>query len=428
MKKVIFLLLCFCFTISGCGNTENFSEENKGDTQKEIETEKSNINYDDLVLNNVGDIYYKIPKELVENSEEFEGGILYNYKSSFIISWKTKGLLDGRKYFEIEENEKKAELQQCSSDAECQFMKFKFKEIDWESKKNTQEDFYKIYEKDAYKNSHFVNIGKEEFFCEYVAIGSYDTTYVFAVIEKEEDGAEVEKIYDTLLDTISVEKSSEEIFEEFKRKTFESAKKLDADASTSIMIDSFEESFPIVEQVKDFEEFSRLGEDIPGKFSVSSAYFCINFDAETTAGYTGTLCWNAIHSLVIQDGRFEEHMRSARECWEESGRILAQNESEENGNETMGQKNAVSKAKQYLEFSAFSYKGLIEQLEYEKFSHEESVYGADNCGADWNEQAAKKAKQYLDTSSFSRNGLIEQLEYEGFTNEQAIYGVEQNGY
>jgi uncharacterized Zn ribbon protein len=89
---------------------------------------------------------------------------------------------------------------------------------------------------------------------------------------------------------------------------------------------------------------------------------------------------------------------------------------------------AAKKAEDYLDFSAFSRSGLIEQLEYEGFTQDESVYAADNCDADWNEQAAKKAKEYLDFSSFSRSSLIEQLEYEGFTHEQAVYGVEQNGY
>ena len=65
---------------------------------------------------------------------------------------------------------------------------------------------------------------------------------------------------------------------------------------------------------------------------------------------------------------------------------------------------------------------------FEKFTEEESTYGVDNCGADWNEQAAKKAKEYLNTMSFSRSGLIEQLEFEGFTHEQAVYGVEAVGY
>lgn len=89
---------------------------------------------------------------------------------------------------------------------------------------------------------------------------------------------------------------------------------------------------------------------------------------------------------------------------------------------------AVKKSKSYLDFSAFSYTGLIDQLEYEKFTHEQAVYGADNCGADWNEQAVKKAKSYLEFSSFSKDGLIGQLEFEGFTHDQAVYGAEQNGY
>lgn len=95
---------------------------------------------------------------------------------------------------------------------------------------------------------------------------------------------------------------------------------------------------------------------------------------------------------------------------------------------TMSQKNALSKAQDYLAFTAFSYSGLISQLEYEGFSTEDATYAVDNCGADWNEQAAKKAQDYLDYSSFSRQGLIEQLEYEGFSAEQAEYGVTAVGY
>ncbi|MCI8474546.1 MAG: hypothetical protein HFF07_04340 [Oscillospiraceae bacterium] len=76
----------------------------------------------------------------------------------------------------------------------------------------------------------------------------------------------------------------------------------------------------------------------------------------------------------------------------------------------------------------FSYTGIINQLEFEGYSTAEATYGADNCGADWNEEASKAAKEYLDLMSFSRNGLIEQLEFEGYTHEQAVYGAEANGY
>ena len=93
---------------------------------------------------------------------------------------------------------------------------------------------------------------------------------------------------------------------------------------------------------------------------------------------------------------------------------------------TIGQKSALASANSYWNYTAFSYQGLINQLEYEKYSHEDAVFAADNCGADWNEQAAKSAKSYLNYTSFSRDGLIEQLEYEGFTHEQAVYGAEAN--
>ena len=94
--------------------------------------------------------------------------------------------------------------------------------------------------------------------------------------------------------------------------------------------------------------------------------------------------------------------------------------------ETVSQKNAVKKAKSYLEYSAFSYDGLIAQLEYEKFTYADAVYGTDNSGADWNEQAVKKAKSYLEYSAFSYDGLIAQLVYEKFTQAQAEYGADNS--
>lgn len=94
---------------------------------------------------------------------------------------------------------------------------------------------------------------------------------------------------------------------------------------------------------------------------------------------------------------------------------------------TTSEANALKKAKSYLNYSAFSYEGLIEQLEFEKFSYEDAVYAVDNCGADWYAQAAKKAKSYMDFSSFSRGSLIDQLEFEGFTPEEAAYGADSVG-
>ena len=95
---------------------------------------------------------------------------------------------------------------------------------------------------------------------------------------------------------------------------------------------------------------------------------------------------------------------------------------------TLGQSNALEQAKRYVELMGFSYQGLIEQLEYEQYTYEEAVYAADNCGADWKEEAAEKAESYLELMSFSREGLIEQLKYDGFTEEEAEYAVGEAGY
>lgn len=107
---------------------------------------------------------------------------------------------------------------------------------------------------------------------------------------------------------------------------------------------------------------------------------------------------------------------------------LEQEKKQKVDNASIGEKNALNKAKSYLNYTAFSYSGLVEQLEFEGFSNAEAKFGADNCGANWKEQAAKKAKQYMNYSSFSKKGLIDQLEYEGFTSEQAEYGAKAVGY
>lgn len=92
-----------------------------------------------------------------------------------------------------------------------------------------------------------------------------------------------------------------------------------------------------------------------------------------------------------------------------------------------GTAGALAKAESYLKSSAFSYTGLIDQLEYHGFSNYEATYAANNCGADWNAQALRKAKSYLSSSAFSYTGLIDQLEYSGFTSSQAQYGADQCG-
>lgn len=91
---------------------------------------------------------------------------------------------------------------------------------------------------------------------------------------------------------------------------------------------------------------------------------------------------------------------------------------------TLGEINALKKADLYLHTAAFSYEGLIFQLEFEGYLNSEATYAVDNCGADWNEQAVKKCKEYLRVSAFSYDGLIKQLTFDNFTEDEAVYGVD----
>lgn len=98
---------------------------------------------------------------------------------------------------------------------------------------------------------------------------------------------------------------------------------------------------------------------------------------------------------------------------------------------TVAQQNAYRSAVSYLDFTAFSRKGLADQLAYEGFSAADAEFAIARLeaegGVDWNEQAAASAANYLEFTSFSHSGLVDQLLYEGFTAEQAEYGVSTTG-
>lgn len=53
---------------------------------------------------------------------------------------------------------------------------------------------------------------------------------------------------------------------------------------------------------------------------------------------------------------------------------------DEKSNWTLGQVNALASAESYLSFMPFSYEGLIDQLEYEGFTHDQAVYGVEQNG------------------------------------------------
>lgn len=91
---------------------------------------------------------------------------------------------------------------------------------------------------------------------------------------------------------------------------------------------------------------------------------------------------------------------------------------------------ALAEARNYIEATDFSYKGLYKQLtsEYgEKYSPEAAQYAMDNLDVNWDAEALGAAQNYIDTEAFSYKGLYEKLtdeDGEQFTPEQAQYAVD----
>lgn len=154
-----------------------------------------------------------------------------------------------------------------------------------------------------------------------------------------------------------------------------------------------------ITELKNAIKLKKLEEILTSTESLASAYALVGTQAEATAK---------------AEAAAKEAAAKA-----EADRIAAQ---------TISQKNAIQKARDYLRSMAFSRQGLIDQLIFEGYSAEDSTYAVDEVHPDWNTQAAKKAKNYLDTMPFSRQSLIDQLLFEGFSQSEAEFGVSQNGY
>lgn len=90
-------------------------------------------------------------------------------------------------------------------------------------------------------------------------------------------------------------------------------------------------------------------------------------------------------------------------------------------NTIYGNEGAVNSAKDYLKFMAASKTKIISFLKKKGFTEEEAIYGAENCGADWYDQALRMAMSYLNVQEFTYEQLALQLMIEGFTEDEIIY-------
>ena len=91
--------------------------------------------------------------------------------------------------------------------------------------------------------------------------------------------------------------------------------------------------------------------------------------------------------------------------------------------------NALEQAKELLEDEGYSHSRLIKELEEKSYSNDASTYAADNCGADWNEEAVERGNQFIPfLESKTKSELIEQLQHDGFTYEEALYSATEKGF
>ena len=101
---------------------------------------------------------------------------------------------------------------------------------------------------------------------------------------------------------------------------------------------------------------------------------------------------------------------------------------------TPDEKKALEKACAYIDnyledHNGYSHQELAEKLQRNGFSAEEAKFAADNCGANWNQQAAYQAGVYLVFYPRStKEQLMDLLLYDGFSYEQALAGVRANGF
>lgn len=114
--------------------------------------------------------------------------------------------------------------------------------------------------------------------------------------------------------------SAEEIYDKMKYEADEQAKSLGFDNSMAeVVSDEFENSYGFV---RGLEEFSgNEGEDL-ARFLIAISYFELNFDEGTLGNAVGEKGWEAIKSLIFDDGEFQSKMDEMKELYEAGGNRL----------------------------------------------------------------------------------------------------------
>ncbi len=86
---------------------------------------------------------------------------------------------------------------------------------------------------------------------------------------------------------------------------------------------------------------------------------------------------------------------------------------------------AAEDIQNYLNIGSYSRARLLELLVYDGFSEEEAAAALDNSGVDWNAQAVLQAQLQMELlPDTTYDELVDQLEYEKFTHEEAVYAAD----
>lgn len=146
--------------------------------------------------------------------------------------------------------------------------------------------------------------------------GTSTDTDVSSIPEETETSESISSVTEEVTESETQGRSLTDIYSEFKGDMDELAKELEfSDEMTEIMQSYFEDSFDSVNNMNNFLD-NEQDENSFTKFVQAISYFELNYDEGTAGNDIGTMGWDAIHSLMIDDGNFKSKMSDLKEYYE----------------------------------------------------------------------------------------------------------------
>lgn len=137
-------------------------------------------------------------------------------------------------------------------------------------------------------------------------------------VSEETKSVSEQKNEDEVSQTISQTDSLESNFNELREEIEKNTEQVSLEYN-DFMVDYFEETFFTVKNAK---SISDIDGETAEKFLTAITFFCQKYDEGTIAKTVGEMSWDAIHSLFVDDGLFEQKMSEVKTTWEQSGFVL----------------------------------------------------------------------------------------------------------